>query len=353
METKVNKNPVLVTGASGYIASWLVKYLLDDGHTVHATVRSLENENKIEHLLKLSNDSEGKLKLFEADLMKDGSFEEAMKDCETVFHTASPFFISGIKDAEKELVIPAKKGTSNVLEQANKIDSVKRIVLTSSVVAIYGDAVDGKNVPNKTFTEEHWNTSSTKDHQPYAYSKTVAEKEAWKIAENQNRWILTTINPGFVLGPALNKKNTGTSASFMKNMGDGTFKQGIPAMGNSTVDVRDVAKAHMLAAFNKDSSGRHITVGHHASFIEIADILRTKFGDNYPFPKKVVPKFLVWLMAPKIGFTGKFVSKNVGHSFISDNSYSIKDLGIKYRPLEETITEHFQQIIDDGLLVKN
>ena len=352
MDTKINNKPILVTGASGYIASWLVKYLLDEGRTVHGTVRSLENKDKIEHLQKMANNSKGKLKLYEADLMQDGSFEEAMKECEIVFHTASPFFISGIKDAEKELVVPAKRGTSNVLKQANKIESVKRIVLTSSVAAIYGDAVDSKKVPNKTFTEEHWNTTSSANHQPYAYSKSIAEKEAWKIAEKQDRWILTTINPGFVLGPALNKKNTGTSASFMKNMGDGSFKKGIPAMGNSTVDVRDVAKAHMLAAFNKKASGRHITVGHHASFIEIADILRNKFGDDYPFPKKVVPKFLVWLIAPKIGFSRKYVSKNVGHTLITDNSYSIKDLGIEYRPLEETITEHFQQIIDDGLLPK-
>ena len=220
------------------------------------------------------------------------------------------------------------------------------------MVAIYGDAVDGKNIPNKTFTEEHWNTTSSADHQPYAYSKTVAEKEAWKIAKNQDRWILTTINPGFVLGPALNKKNIGTSASFMKNMGDGTFKQGLPEMGGSQVDVRDVAKAHMLAAFNDNASGRHITVSHNSGFIELSEILRNKFGEKYPFPKKTIPKFLVWLIAPKIGFSRKYVSKNVGHTFFTDNSYSIKDLGIEYRPIQETITEHFQQIIDDGLLAE-
>jgi len=345
-----NKKTILVTGASGYIASWIVKYLLEEGHTVHGTVRNLKKKEKTEHLEKLSNESNGELKLYEADLMKEGSFEEAMIGCDIVIHTASPFMISNIKDPVKELIEPAKLGTSNVLEQANKTESVKRIVLTSSVVAIYGDAIDGKNVPDNTFTEEHWNTTSSADHQPYPYSKTLAEKEAWKIANAQDRWVLTTINPGFVLGPSINKFNQGTSATFVKNLGDGTFKQGMPDMGGSQVDVRDVAKAHILVAFNEDASGRHITVGHNAKFIELAQILRNKFGNAYPFPKKVVPKFLMWLMAPKIGFSRKYVSKNVGHRFYADNSYSKKDLGIEYRPLEETLTDHFQQILDDGLI---
>jgi dihydroflavonol-4-reductase len=347
-----NKKTILVTGASGYIASWIVKFLLEDGHTVHGTVRDLNKKEKTEHLFKIAENVKGELKLFEADLMVKGSFKQAMKNCEIVMHTASPFFISHIKDPVKDLIEPAKFGTANVLEQANEIESIKRIVLTSSVVAIYGDAADAKNVPNRTFTEEHWNISSSAEHQPYPYSKTVAEKEALKIAEAQNQWTLTTINPGFVLGPSLNKYNMGTSATFVKNLGDRTFKQGMPNMGGVQVDVRDVANAHILAGFNKNVSGRHITAGHNVKFIDLANILREKFGDVYPFPKKIVPKFLMWLLAPSLGYSRKYVSKNVGHSFNADNSYSIKDLGIKYRPLEETMIDHFQQILDDGLIEK-
>ena len=70
-------------------------------------------------------------------------------------------------------------------------------------------------------------------------------------------------------------------------------------------------------------------------------------------PAVLVPKFLMWLIAPKAGFSRKFVSKNVGHSFKADNSYSKKDLGIEYRSIEETMTDHFQQILDDGLIDKN
>lgn len=351
MET-TDKKTILVTGASGYIASWIVKYLLEEGHTVHGTVRSLNKKEKTEHLQKISENAKGELKLFEADLMKEGSFAEAMKGCDIVMHTASPFIVGNITDPETELIQPAKLGTSNVLNEANNSETVKRVVLTSSVVAIYGDAIDGKHVPNNTFTEEHWNTTSSADHQPYPYSKTVAEKEAWKIADAQDKWVLTTINPGFVFGPSLNKNNQGTSATFIKNLGDGTFKQGMPDLGGVQVDVRDVAQAHILAGFNEKSSGRHITAGSNARFIELANILRDHFGDAYPFPNKVVPKFLIWLMAPRIGFSRKFVSKNVGHKFNADNSYSKEDLGLEYRPLEETLVDHFQQILDDGLIEK-
>ena len=89
METKKIKSQVLVTGASGYIASWLVKYLLEDGYTVHGTVKSLDNKKKVEHLNKIAEESVGELKLFEADLLKEGSFENAMKGCTIVFHTVT------------------------------------------------------------------------------------------------------------------------------------------------------------------------------------------------------------------------------------------------------------------------
>src|SRR5437868_6000302 len=153
--------PVLVTGGNGYIASWLVKYLLEDGINVRATVRNPSDDKKVGHLKQIASKSRGRLSLFKADLMQDGAFNEAMRDCELVFHTASPFVIMGIKDAQKELVDPAVKGTRNVLEAANRNNSVKRVVLTSSVVSVYGDAADMKQTKNGVFTEEHWNTTSS------------------------------------------------------------------------------------------------------------------------------------------------------------------------------------------------
>jgi len=123
-----------------------------------------------------------------------------------------------------------------------------------------------------------------------------------------------------------------------------------PKLRSGIVDVRDVARAHILAAFNSESSGRHITVAEDISFLDWASILRKHFGDKYPFPKRETPKFLIWLIGPLFGLSRKYVSKNVGYKLTYDNSYSKSDLGLTYRPLEQTLTEHFQQLIDDGLV---
>ncbi|MEN8120540.1 MAG: aldehyde reductase [Bacteroidota bacterium] len=350
MESTDKSKPILVTGASGYLASWIVKQLLDDGYIVHGTVRNKGNAEKFKHLFDLSEKSSGNFKVFEADLLKKGSYEDAMKGCEIVIHTASPFIISNIKDPEKELLKPAKEGTINVLTQASKIESVKRIVLTSSIVAIMGDSIDAQNLDNQTVNESHWNTTSSANHQPYPYSKTIAEKEAWKMAEQQEQWKLVVINPGFIMGPSLFKNGSGTSIEMMKNMGDGKFKTGVTKLWFGMVDVRDVARAHILAALNTGSSGRHIIVAENITFLNWANILRKHFGDKYPFPKSEMPKFLIWLIGPLFGLTRKYVSKNVGYKSFYDNSYSKSDLGLTYRPIEETIIDHFQQLIDDGLV---
>ena len=106
--------PVLVTGGAGYMASWLVKYLLEDGYKVRITVRDLENQDKYRHLEKISERSAGSLEIFEADLLGKGVFDQCMNGCNIVFHTASPYRIFDIKDPQKELIDPSLKGTRNV-----------------------------------------------------------------------------------------------------------------------------------------------------------------------------------------------------------------------------------------------
>ena len=342
--------PVMVTGATGYLASWIVKKLLDDGITVHATVRDPSDQAKVEHLSSIADKSSADLTLFKADLLDAGSFDEAAANCELIIHTASPFFITNVKNPEETLIRPAKEGTINLLKTVNQSASAKRVVLTSSVVAVYGDNVDIEMTTDGKFTESDWNETSSPNHRPYPFSKTVAEKEAWKIAGKQEQWDLVTINPGWILGPSLTKRVDSASIKTMIEFANGTYKSGVPRLWNPMVDVRDVAMAHLKAGYTPEASGRHILVSEEATLLDLGKILRKNFGDLYPFPRKEPPKPLLWLIAPMLGFTRKWASKNVGYKISLDNSYSKKDLGMAYLPLEQTVKDHFQQILDDGLL---
>jgi nucleoside-diphosphate-sugar epimerase len=345
-----SSKPICVTGASGYIASWIVKYLLESGFVVHATVRDPSKASTVAHLKKAAEAAKGHLKLFGADLLRKGSFDEAVSGCELVIHTASPFVIRGFSDAHEALIRPAVEGTENVLQACNRAESVRRVVLTSSVASIYGDAVEILTAPGGVFDEQLWNKTSSEHHQPYSYSKVMAEHKAWEICRKQNRWDMVTINPSLVMGPSLTTQTQSTSIDVMRDLGSGRQKTGVPMLEFGIVDVREVARAHILAGMNPDAEGRYILSGHTASLLEMASVLRKQFP-QYPLPTRQLPKFLVKLVAPiAAGVSRDFIAKNVGYSIKLDNTRSIKTLGVEYRSLSDTLCEHFSQMIDDGLL---
>lgn len=350
MQTINTTSPILVTGATGYIAGWIIKQLLETGYTVHATVRSPKNTQSYAHLTKIADDTAGTLKIFAADLLNDGSFDEAMKDCEIVLHTASPFVVTNFKDAQKELVDPALQGTRNVLNSANRISSVKKIILTSSIASTYGDAIEGQQVKDNLFDENHWNTTSNVTHQPYPYSKVVAEREAWKMQSAQSRWQLVVINPALVMGPSLTPHSKSGSIEVLQQFGTGITLLGVPKMWMGLVDVREVAAAHILAAFNPQAIGRYIVCAKTLSLLEMGTILRQHFGGRYPFPRFSLPKGLISLVGPVLGYTRDYIRLNMGYPIYFNNQRSINELGIKYRPISESLCEHFQQMIDDGLV---
>ncbi len=339
---------VLVTGGTGYVASWLVKDLLEQGHHVRTTVRNKQKTDKYQHLLDIEKGLPGKLTVYEADLLKEGSFDEAVHGCEFVFHTASPFIIYRVQDAYQSLVQPAIEGTRNVLHSVNKADTVKRVILTSSIVAIYGDNEDMKG--KSAFTEEDWNTTSSLEHQPYSYSKTLAEQEAWEIANAQNRWDLVTINPGLILGPSLAKRTDSTSITTILSFLQGEYKMGVPDLENGLVDVRDVAKAHRLAAFTTEAQGRYIITSVEAKLLDMARIIENNFPKKYPLPKRVASKILIWLIAPSVGVTRKFIRKNVGYPLKFNNRKSKMELGMSYRALETTLVDQVNQLEEDHVI---
>lgn len=351
MKTIDTTKPILVTGATGYVAGWLVKKLLEQGHTVHAAVRNPDNIKKRAHLDKIAAATSGEIKYFASDLLKEDSYAAAMETCELVFHTASPF-VMDVKDPQRDLIDPAVKGTQNVLETANKTASVKRVVLTSSCAAIYTDAIDCQSVPNGVLDETRWNTTASLDYQPYSYSKTLAEMKAWEINKAQDRWDLVTINPSLVLGPALNPAQvTSESFNILRQLGDGTMKMGVPKMGIGLVDVRDVATAHFQAGFTPEAKGRYITSAHNTNFLEMSEILLPKYGKDYPLPKKAMPKWLLMIVGPFANklFTRKFIRNNVDHEWKADHSKIKKELGLSFRPMAQTMTDSFEMMIEEKL----
>lgn len=336
-------SPVAVTGAAGYVASWVVKELLDAGAVVHATVRSRGERDKIAHLLRLEHEYPDRVRLFEADLMVPESFVPAFAGCRALAHVASPFRTRGILDPQRELIAPALEGTRNVLCCAAAAETVTRVVLTSSLAAVYGDAADLPAQEGAAFDEGHWNTTSSPRHQPYAYSKTIAEREAWKLASAQSRFRLVSILPGFVVGPALSARLDATSTETVLQLLDGRMRSGVPDLRFAMVDVRDVARAHLAALYRPDAEGRYIVAAEELSLLDLAAMLREQYGDRYPIPRGRPPTMMLYLLAPWLGMTWKFLRRNLAKpvSFRNDRS---KQLGIEYGSLRRALREQAAQL---------
>ena len=337
-------NTALVTGGSGYVAGHLVELLLREGYRVHTTVRNASGAKKLRHLSGLKDRHKDNIQLFEADLLKEGSFEEAMQGCDTVFHVASPFFMpEQIKDGRKQLLEPALNGTRNVLNSVNNCESVKRVVLTSTVGAIFGDYADVLEMEGGILSEKYFNTSSTLEDNPYHYSKVIAEKEAWNICGRQSRWTMVTINPGLVLGPSLTASSESGSLFLLNELLKGYFFYGAPGFSFTYADVRDVALAHLKAAQREGSSGRYIIAEKEMiSFLEMSRIIRPRHKRPYLLPRHSVPDWAVRVLGPFFGLTQDYIRKHLGIRFAVDNQRSINELGMTYRPVSETLIDHYR-----------
>ena len=189
--------PVLVTGATGFIASRIVEQLLAAGYLVRGTVRSLKKPRDVDRLRTLPFAAE-RLELVEADLTHLGSFDTPAAGCGAVIHTASPYALT-VNDPLTDLIGPALNGTRNVLAACAKTSTVKRVVLTSSMAAVTDEPDSAR-----TLTEADWNAKSSLSRNPYYYSKTLAERAAWEfVAQEKPGFDLVAINPFMVIGPSL------------------------------------------------------------------------------------------------------------------------------------------------------
>jgi nucleoside-diphosphate-sugar epimerase len=339
--------PVFVTGGSGYVGGWIVKGLLDLGASVRVAVRDPSRAHKVAHLIALADRAPGELELFRADLLDPRSLALAMAGSEVVIHTASPF-VREVSDVRRELLDPAIKGTANVLNAANGEAGVSRVVLTSSVAAMYTDACELAQLPFGEVSENCWNTTASAEYEPYNYSKTLAEQAAWRIAEVQDQWRLVALNPSLVIGPSLNPEPTSESFAIVRLMGNGVLRYGAPRLGIGAVDVRDVARAHLAAAFLPEASGRYIISGHNTDIQAMARTLLPRFGRTHPIPRRALPKAVAWAAAPLAGMSRTYVARNVNHSWRANTARSRAELRISYRPLAESVNDMFAQLVSEG-----
>lgn len=279
---------ILVTGGSGFIASYCIITLLQQGYRVKATLRSLDRIPAVKSQLSTAGIRDfSQLSFVQADLGSESGWAAAVAGCDYVIHPASPTPQPG-NNTDDDFIIPAVNGVRYVM-QAAKAAGVKRFVLTSAFGAVgYGT--------NKTtaYTEQDW-TNLQADIPPYQRSKTLAEKAAWDYISGEGKGMeLSVVNPVGVLGPVLGADYS-HSIGMIKNMLGGQLK-GVPKMRFGYVDVRDVADLHIKAMLHPAANGQRFlaVAGKAISMLDIANILRNKLGSEAAkVPQREIPN---WLM---------------------------------------------------------
>ncbi|GBG24139.1 Dihydroflavonol 4-reductase [Hondaea fermentalgiana] len=340
---------VCVTGCTGFLGSWIVKYALDAGFEVHGTTRS---GKKVEFLHKLEGASE-RLKLFTGcDLLEKGSFDEAIKGCRTVIHSASPFIRLSDESARDKLVEPAVAGTRNVLESCEKL-GVEKVVLTASIANIY--IMYGAKPPEYVYTEEDWTDEKVLEEKKnfYGLSKLLAEKTAWEMAKSSS-FKLAALNPSFIYGPmlpGLPELNT-SSVSVLAYFGAPKIKQ-----ANACItDVRDVALAHVNAAQQdldwKGWGERFLLIGGAPMPEEIVQVLResSKVDDEHKkeLPTELDPK----LPAPGSGAPPPHRTRYNVEKSLKPTSEGGLGLG-QYRNYKEQVESAYESLIANGFTSKD
>lgn len=339
---------VLVTGANGYIASSLIQSLLEQGYRVRGTVRDVSNESKVTALKAMPNASTH-LELVPLELTgPQEAFNEALREVEWVFHTASPVIIQKVKDEEK-LIEPALHGTLNMFRAANATPTVRKFILTSSIASIgvgHGNTTD-------TFTENDWTNLCGPNVNTYAKSKTLSEQAAWEFMKlNNPSFTLSVMNPAIVLGP-LPSEHVSGSVEFLVNTLDGTYRSTINLF-LPLVDIRNVVEAHIQAAKIPEAAGKRFILcqsdGGEVFLPDVCATLKQEFGPmGYEISARPAPKWFVWLLSwinPLLADRYHTIDKREHY----DNSRSREILHLEYIQVEQTIVDCGYSLIEKGIV---
>ena len=334
---------VCVTGASGFLASHVVRELLERGYAVRGTVRNARDSTRTAHLEELARTRPGTLELVEADLLERGSFDAAVASCDAIFHMASPVVL-GSSDPQREVIDPALKGTHNVFDAVERAEGIRRVVLTSSIAAMRDEDLPVDHL----FTEADWNESASIERNAYQLSKTLAERAAWERAESLP-CDMVALNPTVVLGPAYAEVQARGSLELLMRIVGGKLPA-LPRLSFSLVDVRDVALAHIAALERPEAQGRHILYNRTLWMSEIADIVRQEFPDRR-VPRFRLPDWTVYIGAIfDRRVTWEYLRSHLGVQRHIDNTRARTRLGIEFRPIEETVVDSARSLVELGVV---
>jgi dihydroflavonol-4-reductase len=332
---------VLVSGGSGFLGGWCIVTLLERGYEVRTTVRDLAREAELRKAVGSQVDAGERLSVLAADLTKDDGWADAAAGCDYVLHVASPFPPAQPKDPD-ELIVPAREGTLRVLRAALAAGA-KRTVVTSSVAAIAG----GARGPGP-LTEADWTDLDFPALSPYVRSKTIAEQAAWKLAEEEGaKERLATVNPGAILGPLLHR-DPSFSLQTVQRLLKGT--PGLPRVGFSFVDVRDVADLQVKAMLGEQAGGeRFIAVDEFLWLAEVAAILRRELGpEAKKVPTRKVPDLLVKVMGRFDPSVGSIVNQ-LGKKLTYSSEKARTELGWSPRPVADSVADTGRSMVELGL----
>lgn len=335
---------VLVTGGTGYIAGELIRQLLARDWTVHTTVR---NKAKSEATLRkrLGDPVEDRVKVFQAELMEDAGWAEAVAGCTHVAHVASPIAASLPKD-ENEMIVPAREGTLRALRFAKQA-GVTRFVQTSSMAAV----AYGRSEKEYTVTEADWTDVSHPDVYPYIKSKTIAERAArdW-VAESGGEMEFVSVNPSMVLGP-VDDPDFSPSVEAVRQLLAGEVPMA-PDLGFAIVDTRDTAALHVKCLEEPGLAGeRFLAAGGFYKFIDVARMLKDGLPPEHTrkVPTKVMPNFLVHVLS-LFNAGIRSIKGELGKSRHCDTSHAKQRLGWETRPAEESVIDCAKSLIEHGVV---
>eukprot|EP00928_Gymnodinium_smaydae_P022308 TRINITY_DN18784_c0_g1_i1.p1 TRINITY_DN18784_c0_g1~~TRINITY_DN18784_c0_g1_i1.p1 ORF type:complete len:334 (-),score=49.23 TRINITY_DN18784_c0_g1_i1:386-1387(-) len=319
---------VTVTGASGFIGAHIVRECLERGFNVNACVRN-KDDPKNKFLLDMAaRIGKGNIKLFSADLVTKGAYDEAVSKANAVIHAAAQVDPGVIKDPWKDMVEPSVQGALNILSSVNKYN-VKHYVHTSSMAAVGG--AQGRPV-----TEGDWSTT-TIEERPYDFAKREAEMVVWRETAGKP-YSVSCINPSMVFGPCLAKPHAKASPYVFRQALYGNPQ---PNQPYSVVDVRDVAFAHVEAMLRPEANGHRFILDGNEPSIAVNDIIekcRARFP-QYQFGDAPGSK----------GWDEKLFGRKPSSSS-TDNSRSRKVLGVKYTPMDTTIFDTVDSMIKNGFV---